>query len=153
MITRQEGFYRLAREYVAMQGAPRAPGAFSELYVRGYEAAVETALDRQEEGRTISWVRLAYDRAVDDVHWTADDLFPAGFRKNETIVTLLQFEWGLYGEGEWVAQDYDDTAEIPEWLSMGRMGDIIGHTTEDPVGLRETSFWRFWPSGWEKWTV
>jgi hypothetical protein len=166
VITRQEGFRRLAREYVAMQGAPRQPGVFSELYVRGFEAAVETALDRQEEGRTISWVRLAYDRVMDDVLWedTEDQLRP---HVRETIVTLLVFEWGLHGRGHWEPFDFDDDGPnpLPEWLISARLGDIIGHTEprmENHPGsssiwpasmtvLANTSYWRLWPSGWEKW--
>jgi hypothetical protein len=148
-ITRQEGFYRLAREYVAMQGAPRTPGVFSELYIRGFEAAVETALDRQEEGRTISWVRLAYDRVVDDVLWMEEG---AGFvtqGRIATIVTLLQFEWGLHGQGQWVERDFgDDDMNMPEWMHVCRLGDIIGHKENDVLEI-----WRLWPSGWEKWVV
>lgn len=167
MITRQEGFYRLAREYVAMQGAPKHPGVFSELYVRGYEAAVETALDRQEEGRTISWVRLAYDRVMDDALWM-DEPGQRGWQR-ETIVTLLTFEWGLHGKGHWEPVDFDDDGPnpLPEWLISARLGDILGHTEpgmENHPGsssiwpasttiIANTSYWRLWPSGWEKWTV
>jgi hypothetical protein len=147
-VTRQAGFSRLAAEYVAMQAAPRTPGAFSELYVRGFEAAVEVASDRREEGRTISWVRLAYDRAVADVEWMEEGPGMMTRGREATIATLLVFEWGVAGVGDWVLQNFgDDDENEPDFLNFGRLGDVIGHQEDDG----RVSYWRLWPDGWERW--
>lgn len=145
-------------------------GGFPNAVVSGYEWAVETALGRQEEGRTISWVRLAYDRVMDDVLWMSQD---DRTTRRVAIVTLLQFEWGLNGEGHWEPVDFDEDTQwfdendnpLPEFLKSGRSGDIIGHTEPSmenqpsgpgiwpanvTIGSR-TTFWRRWPSGWEQW--
>jgi hypothetical protein len=135
MITRQEGFQRLAREYVRLQDSAIRHRVG---YIQGFEWAIETALGRQEEGLDVSWVRLAYNRVVRDMDWR-DDALTGGLFWRETAVTLLLFEWGVYGPGEWKPVRL---AEIPNQLANGRLCDVL---------LVGGEGWRLWPSGWELW--